>query len=873
MPADSSLDQGSGVHPLTNDELARIFHEIGDILEVKGELVFKTVAYHRAADAIERAAFDVAEAYGAGDRRPVPGVGRAISDKIVELATTGRMAVYERLRTEIPRSLVDLLRIPGVGPRTVRLVHEELGVQTLDDLRRAAEEGRLRGLRGISSGAEAKILDGIAQLEARPRRMLLDQAQELSDRLVARLADTPGVRRIVQAGSLRRRRETIGDLDLLVETDLPEVVVDRFVHLDGVDHVLGAGRAKASIRLSDGPQVDLMIMPPGEAGTYLVHFTGSAAHNVRLRGIARERGWSLSEKGFARLGDDGQPSTGGAADLRTFPDEAAAYAFLDLPYIEPELREDRGEVEAARDGVLPTLVTRADLRGDLHTHSDWSDGIHAIAAMADAGRRLGHGYQVLTDHSQSLAIAHGLDRERVELQRTIIAALNARYAAEEATGTFPAGAGAGRLPAPPRLRAGGPRGRAPGLRRRPARGFRRRGGIRSRRPAAVAGRADPSHAQRDQEPPRGRDRAPRRPDDPVTRRPGPGLGCRVRGRRGNRDGAGDQRLAAPAGPVRRAGASGRRDRLPARDRLRCPPDRGAAVPAVGRGPGPSGVGEPARRGQHAGPDGAPRVGCREAVEGLRALPSPTMNLPDESRVLARRELVLVATVLVGMARVVDLADAFLLAALLPIVVLFAGSAVLAREDGLARPFESLLIPAVLTGGAGAAIHLVPAGLGLVPALAAFALAIDRVVLLEMRLLGQPTGASEADRSRVLLAAVVTAFIAFTGIAVLVPGALVEPAGASAAADSAQRAISEGWLAVLALDDALVALVLGYRVAAFRFGTARDAARSALTYGIVIGIAARRRARDRPATARRSGGAHARVLPVGCAARVGTGSSP
>ena len=214
-----------------------------------------------------------------------------------------------------------------------------------------------------------------------------------------------------------------------------------------------------------------------------------------------------------------------------------------------------------------------------------------------------------------------------------------------------------------------------------------------------------------------------------------------------------------------------------------------------------------------------------------------MNLPDESRVLARRELVLVATVLVGMARVVDLADAFLLAALLPIVVLFAGSAVLAREDGLARPFESLLIPAVLTGGAGAAIHLVPAGLGLVPALAAFALAIDRVVLLEMRLLGQPTGASEADRSRVLLAAVVTAFIAFTGIAVLVPGALVEPAGASAAADSAQRAITEGWLAVLALDDALVALVLGYRVAAFRFGTARDAARSALTYGIVIGIAA------------------------------------
>jgi DNA polymerase (family X) len=441
--SDAGEDVATGAHPLTNGDLARIFHEIGDILEVKGELVFKTVAYHRAADAIARAPFDVAEAYRSGDRRSIAGVGKAIGDKIVELATTGHMAVYDRLRAEIPASLVSLLRIPGMGPKTVRLVYEGLGIESLDDLRRAAGAGHLRGLKGVSAGTEARILEGIAQLEARPRRLLLDRAQQLSDDLVGQLAGTPGVRRIVQAGSLRRRRETVGDLDLLVEIDRPEAVVERFTSLGVVERVLGAGSAKASVRLHQGPQVDLMVMPPGEAGSYLVHFTGSAEHNVHLRGLARDRGWSLSEKGFVRLGEDGQPMTGHAADLRTFADEAGVYAFLDLAFIEPELREDRGEIEAARDGRLPRLVARGDLRGDLHTHSDWSDGVHAIEAMAEAARRLGYAYQVLTDHSHSLAIAHGLDPERVERQRSIIAALNARFAAEEAAGTLPDGADRG----------------------------------------------------------------------------------------------------------------------------------------------------------------------------------------------------------------------------------------------------------------------------------------------------------------------------------------------------------------------------------------------------------------------------------------------
>ena len=436
----------------TNDDLARAFHEIGDILEVKGEIPFKTIAYHRAADAIAKAPFDVASAYAAGDRRPIGGVGQAIGDKIVEMATTGHIALHDRLRAEVPPGVVDLLRIPGVGPKTVRLVWEDLGIDSMEDLRRAAEAGHLRGLRGISAGTEQRILEGIALLVSRPQRMLLDRAQAISDVLVAQLADTPGVTRIVQAGSLRRRRETVGDLDLLVETDAPETVIDRFVHLPGVEGIIGAGKAKAAVRLAGGPQVDLMVMPPGEAGTYLVHFTGSAAHNVRLRGIARDRGWSLSEKGFLRLDAGGEPATGepatgdataAAVELLTFEDEAGAYGFLGLPFIEPELREDEGEVEAGYAGRLPSLVTLADLRGDLHSHSEWSDGVHAIELMAEAARRRGYAYQVLTDHSQGLGIAHGLEPARVELQRGIIAALNARYAAEEAAGSLPPGADPG----------------------------------------------------------------------------------------------------------------------------------------------------------------------------------------------------------------------------------------------------------------------------------------------------------------------------------------------------------------------------------------------------------------------------------------------
>ena len=421
---------------LSNGQLADIFHQIGDMLEVKGELVFKTVAYHRAADAIAHHPVELTRAYRAGDPPRIAGVGQAISDKIDELSRTGRLAFYDRLAAEVPAGLLGLLRVPGVGPKTVRVLSESLGITGLDELREAAQAGRLRTVKGLSEKAEASILAGIAALETRGQRMLLGEAQERVEGLLAELSSVAGVTRVEPAGSYRRRRETIGDLDLLAETTDAPALVERFTGLSGVERVLGAGEHKAAVLLAGGPQVDLMIMPPGEAGTYLIHFTGSKEHNIRLRGIARDRGWSLSEKGYLRLAEDGTPAAGG--ELRTFPTETEAYAFLGLPFIEPELREDRGEIEAAQAGSLPTLVRLADLRGDLHSHSDWSDGVHTIEQMAEAARARGHAYQVLTDHTRSLAIARGLTPDRVRLQRAVVAELNARFAREEAEGRAPA---------------------------------------------------------------------------------------------------------------------------------------------------------------------------------------------------------------------------------------------------------------------------------------------------------------------------------------------------------------------------------------------------------------------------------------------------
>ncbi len=423
---------------LTNGELARIFHEIGDMLELKGELGFKVIAYHRAADEIGRSPVDLVSAYRSGDPPRIAGVGKAISDKLAELATTGRLAFHERLRTEVPPRLVELLQISGLGPKSVRQLHLELGIESLDDLRAAAEGGRLRTVRGMSARTEGLVLEGLARLADRPpERMRLDRAEELVTAVMAALSSVPGVRSLEPAGSFRRRKETIGDLDILAETADPAALMAAFTSLPMAELVVNKGLAKSAIRLVRGPQVDLMAMSAEAAGTYRIHFTGSKEHNVRLRAMARDRGWSLSEKGFLRIGEDGEPVAGPGAELRMFASESDAYAFLGLPFIEPELRENQGEIEAALAGTLPRLVSLADLRGDLHSHSDWSDGHQPIEAMIAAARARGRAYQVLTDHSQSLGIARGLTPERVAQQARVIAAMNERFAAEEAAGTAP----------------------------------------------------------------------------------------------------------------------------------------------------------------------------------------------------------------------------------------------------------------------------------------------------------------------------------------------------------------------------------------------------------------------------------------------------
>ncbi len=371
MPRSTTTGRTDDAPNLTNADLGRIFHDIGDMLEIKGELVFKTVAYHRAADVIERSPVDLVAAYRVGKPPRLAGVGPAIGDKIDELARTGHLAYYDQLAAEIPPGLVAILKIPGVGPKTVRQLHLELGISSVEDLQAAAEAGRLRTIRGLSGKTEGQILDAIARIEIRASRMLLDRAAELVDGLIVTLDGTPGLLGLTPAGSFRRRRESIGDLDLLAETADGAAIIERFVDQSATEEVIGRGSYKAAIRLRGGPQVDLMVVPPGQGGTYGIHFTGSKEHNVRLRAMARDQGWSLSEKGFLRIGEDGEPRTGDAAELRTFATETEAYGFVGLPFIEPELREEAGEFEAALAGTLPQLIALADLRGDLHSLSEW----------------------------------------------------------------------------------------------------------------------------------------------------------------------------------------------------------------------------------------------------------------------------------------------------------------------------------------------------------------------------------------------------------------------------------------------------------------------------------------------------------------------
>ncbi|MEW6705658.1 MAG: DNA polymerase/3'-5' exonuclease PolX [Pseudomonadota bacterium] len=402
--------------PTVNADVAAVFDEIADLLEVRNANVFRVRAYRNAARMLGELGRDVKAMVDQGeDLDALPGIGPDLAGKITEIVATGRCAQLEQLRKEVPPAVGELLKIRGLGPRRVAALHQALGVRTLLQLQRACEQGRIRQVPGFGPKAEQQILQSVASRLAAGRRVKLAVAAQVAEALLAELKAVPGVVQAVPAGSLRRMRETVGDLDLLVTAAPGSPVMQRFAAGPRVRRVLAQGSTRASVELDTGLQVDLRAVAPAGLGAAWVYFTGSKAHNIALRRIAQDRGLKLNEYGVYR----GRQRIAGDT-------EASVYRALGLPFIEPELREERGEIEAARAGRLPALVQRADLRGDLHAHTRDSDGHDSLEAMAEAARTRGLQYLAITDHSQHLGVARGLDAGRLARQIDRIDALNER---------------------------------------------------------------------------------------------------------------------------------------------------------------------------------------------------------------------------------------------------------------------------------------------------------------------------------------------------------------------------------------------------------------------------------------------------------------
>ncbi len=407
---------------MTNREIAEILGSIGDMMDILGENRFKVLAYRRAAENILSLGQDIRVYWRAGTLEEIPGVGSAIADKIDELLTTGELEFYDRLQDQVPPGVVSLLEIPDVGPKTARLLWEQMGLQSVAEVEAAARTGELQRLPGLGAKSEAKILSGIEALHRRSGRIPLGTAWPVATDLLEGLRATcPEVLDATVAGSLRRMRPTIGDIDLLAASEVPAAVMRAFAVLPRVAEVVLSGRTKTTVRLHNGLQVDLRVLEPKRWGAALQYFTGSRAHNVRVREIAQKQGLSLSEYGFKRQ-DGGQD----AGEILC-PEEAKVYETLGLPWVAPELREDRGEIEAAVAGALPRLVEWDDIQGDLHAHTDWSDGAGTLAEMAEAAQERGYRYLVISDHTQSLGIANGLTPERLRAQRVEIDTLNEQW--------------------------------------------------------------------------------------------------------------------------------------------------------------------------------------------------------------------------------------------------------------------------------------------------------------------------------------------------------------------------------------------------------------------------------------------------------------
>lgn len=398
---------------LDRREVARILREIGTLLQIKGENPFKTRAYETAANHLEELTEDkFAELLKESRLDDLPGIGEAISKKVTTLCQTGRLPYYEELRAEFPAGLLDLLRVEGLGPKKAAALYKELKVGSLEELAAACREGRVQKLKGFGAKTEAKILESIAALRPNDERRPLGLARPVAVEIAQRLRQVEGVAHAETAGSTRRFRETVADVDVIVAAEKPAPVFDALVGLSSVARVLGRGDTKCSVVLHDGLQVDVRVVPEASWATALHHFTGSKAHHVKLRGIAREKGLTISEYGVERLDDHARLPIASEADL---------YRALSLAYVPPELREDQGEVEAAREGRLPRVVEAGDLKGFVHVHTKDSDGAATVVEMARAVRDLGGTYLTITDHSRSAGYAGGLDVDRLKAQWEAIA--------------------------------------------------------------------------------------------------------------------------------------------------------------------------------------------------------------------------------------------------------------------------------------------------------------------------------------------------------------------------------------------------------------------------------------------------------------------
>jgi len=402
---------------MENRQLAAIFRRIADLLEIQGEVIYKVLAYRRAADSLETLPVEARRYWQEGRLREIPGIGQAIEEKIDEILRTGRLGFLERLESEVPPTLIEWLRVPGLGPKRAGTIWRNLGITTLEELEKAAREGRLRNLPGFGEKTEANILAGLEALQRNRGRIPLGQALPLAERILQVLRAVPGVERAEMAGSLRRMRSTIGDLDLLVASRQPQPVMEAFVRLEGVQRVLAQGETKSSVEFFDGVRAQLWVHPRERFGTAWQYATGSKDHNVRLRERALARGLSLSEHALIRL-EDGQEIL--------CAEEEEVYAALGLPWIPPELREDRGEIEAAASGRLPKLIEIAEIQANLHAHTTWSDGRLSVLELARAAQRRGLKVLAITDHSAGLGVAGGLRPEQhQELRREIEAAQRA----------------------------------------------------------------------------------------------------------------------------------------------------------------------------------------------------------------------------------------------------------------------------------------------------------------------------------------------------------------------------------------------------------------------------------------------------------------